>query len=246
MLKKGAWDRKLQARRKAQAEIDRILASTANVTQAWVNREIPLMYKGAADKAVENLKRIKAPIKVAGGFSAIHEQAIQSLAEDTFLKFAEGLQTVKRTARGTLSEAAKLQIRDEIAQKGVIQGLAPKETAKSVAQVIKDRGVQSLTDRGGKSWQLDTYADMLVRTKQREVFNAGTANRLLENGYDLVQISDHGAEDSCADWEGEIVSLTGATAGYSLLSEVENDDTHMFKPNCRHTYSAWIPGFSSE
>lgn len=245
-LERAKTEANVLRQRAILGQIDRILGQTANITRKWVDKEIPAIYKGGADQAVATVRKLGAPIKVAAGFSAAHEGAMAALSNETFLKFAEGLHTVRRTAQGTLSEAAKLQIRDEIASKGVLQGLAPSETAKSVAQVIKDRGVQSLVDRSGKTWQLDSYAEMLVRTKQREVFNTGTANRLLENGYDLAQISDHGAEDSCAEWEGEIISLTGATPGYSTLSEVENDDTHMFKPNCRHTYSVWIPGFSSD
>jgi hypothetical protein len=81
---------------------------------------------------------------------------------------------------------------------------------------------------------------MLARTKHREAYNTGTVNRAVENGYDLIQISDHGAEDSCKNWEGKILSLNGQTAGYETLTDAEESDDHIFGPNCRHTFAIYV------
>lgn len=230
-------------RRAILNNVDAILSQTESQTRNWVNQNIPTIYKEGADQGVQTIKKAGATARVAEGFGVIHQEAIAAIADDAFLAFAEGLRTVRNTARGTLQQAARLQIRDEIA-KGSIEGLSRATTSKEVSRILKDRGIIGLVDRGGKRWQLDVYARMLVRAKQREAFNAGTMNRLVENGFDLVQISDHAATDSCSVWEGKVVSLTGATKGYPLLTEVEGDSTHMFKPNCRHTFSAFIPGLS--
>jgi len=107
--------------------------------------------------------------------------------------------------------------------------------------VFERRGITALVDKGGKKWQLDVYSQMLARTKQAQAHNAGLANRILENGIDLVKITTHANScPLCRPWQGKVVSLTGATKGYPTLADAENDGGHIFKPNCRHSYDIFI------
>jgi hypothetical protein len=83
---------------------------------------------------------------------------------------------------------------------------------------------------------METYSEMVARTSTREVMNTGTKNRLLENGHDLAKISSNESDktcDACAEWAGQVVSLTGETDGYPTLDEAEEDG--LFHPNCVHT-----------
>jgi hypothetical protein len=83
---------------------------------------------------------------------------------------------------------------------------------------------------------------MLFRTKVVEARNRGLINRMVENNYDLVQVSAHGATDVCAEWEGKILSAMGQTPGYPTVAEAEADG--LFHPNCRHAINVLIPSLA--
>jgi len=59
----------------------------------------------------------------------------------------------------------------------------------------------------------------------------GTANRLVEQGHDLVKVSTHrGACELCQPWQGKVLSITGKTKGYRTLEEAKA--AGLFHPNC--------------
>jgi len=67
----------------------------------------------------------------------------------------------------------------------------------------------------------------------------GTANRLVEQGHDLVKVSTHrGACELCQPWQGKILSITGKTKGYPTLEEAKA--AKLFHPRCRHAYGLYI------
>lgn len=223
--------------------IDGIIKKAATDTRIMLGKTVPAAYGAGADQAVRQLRAANAPIRVAAGFNVIHQEAMRTLTERSFFDYARGLTALKGQARAAIGDAQRLIIRDKLAISS-IAGESLKKTASEVKDVLQSHGAVALLDRGGKRWQLDSYATMLSRTKHREIFNKGTTNRAVENGYDLVQISNHNADDSCAEWEGEIISLTGKTPGYPTMAEVEASDTHMFGPNCRHTYAIYVPALA--
>ena len=125
----------------------------------------------------------------------------------------------------------------------MISGAALSEVKKEIKGQLLEQGMAALVDRGGHSWSLDRYAEMLYRTKAVEARNRGIANRLVENGYDLVQVSSNGdACDACAEWEGKILSSTGATKGYPTVMEAEA--AGLFHPNCKHAINVLVPSLA--
>jgi hypothetical protein len=72
---------------------------------------------------------------------------------------------------------------------------------------------------------------MVARTTTMEAHLQGTANRLVEQGHDLVKVSTHrGACELCQPWQGKILSITGKTEGYPTLEEAKA--AGLFHPNC--------------
>jgi hypothetical protein len=136
-------------------------------------------------------------------------------------------------------QAVKREITERLAL-GRISGATKQEIVEEIKRVIRLNGIEALKDRSGKSWTLDRYAEMLLKTKFVESRNRGFANRMAENGYDLVQVSDHGGEcDLCSPWGGRILSLRGETKGFPTLAEAESSG--LFHPNCKHGINAIIP-----
>jgi hypothetical protein len=78
-----------------------------------------------------------------------------------------------------------------------------------------------------------------------EARNRGLLNRVLENGFDLVQVSSHLTScNQCAPWEGQILSMTGETAGYPTVAEAEAGG--LFHPNCRHAINTINPSLANK
>jgi hypothetical protein len=210
----------------------------------WVKKEIPQYYLDGANIAVQDLKHIGADVSGPKGLAPINKEAIGYLVDDTRNAFATAITTMNRQAANLLSSAVKQQLTMIMAE-GTLTGAARKAIVDSIVQQLKDSGISALIDAGGKSWDFDTYAEMLVRTKAVEARNSGLKDKMAQNGYDLVQVSDHGSDHpACADYEGEILSITGNTPGYDTTDDAEANG--LMHPNCQHAYNVIEPDLAAE
>ncbi len=127
------------------------------------------------------------------------------------------------------------------------QGLSGEYTRRQAAQaalnLFADRGITGFVDVAGRRWNLPSYAEMACRTAANGAARQGALDRMRAAGRDLAVIggSSSGCE-LCADWEGEVVSLDGATPGYPTLDEAEG--AGLFHPNCGHMAYPWTPGLT--
>lgn len=226
------------ARRKIiLAQIEQILKDLGVNTQEFIDENIPVYYKAGADMAVKQMQAIDMPLKIKTGFNRVHKASINMLVDDTASAFGESISGVNRSARALLSAVAKEALTQKLAT-GLTSGAALRKVQQQLVGQLKQEGLDALVDKGGNSWTLDRYTEMLIRTKFVEARNMGLKNRLVENDVDLVQVSSHGATDVCADWEGEILSLTGATTeledGTPVATVADAEADGLFHPNCRH------------
>lgn len=226
-------------RKQLLAQIDSVLEDLNKQTQEWLEKEIPKQYTAGANDAVMQLNNVGADVAVQTGFNRIHKDAIIGLVDETAAAFAQGLTGVSRSGQVLLGKLTREALTQKLAQ-GIIGGQALKEVRREIKGVLMEQGVGALVDKGGHTWTLDRYADMLFRTKQVEARNRGIANRLVENGYDLVQVSSHGTDHAeCAIWEGKILSASGATRGYPTVMEATA--AGLFHPNCKHAINVLVP-----
>jgi hypothetical protein len=150
---------------------------------------------------------------------------------------------VNRSTKLFISKAAKEQITNQIAL-GKVTGKTIRQVQKTIVALLKDQGLEALKDKSDRTWELDWYTEMLLRTKAVEARNRGLANRMVENDYDLVQVSSHGATDVCGEWEGKILSVTGKTPGYKTVAQTEA--AGLFHPNCRPAINVIVMDLARE
>lgn len=87
----------------------------------------------------------------------------------------------------------------------------------------------------GLMWKPEVYARMLGRTVIADARRVAFRQRYLSNGIDLVKVLANGTSHAvCRVWEGETLSLTGATPGYPTVDQARA--AGLFHPNCRHRY----------
>ena len=239
-----ATDFGVKNRKRILSQIDVILTQSGEDMQAFLEKELPTYYKQGATVAVKQLDNIGADISVAKNLNQLHKDTLMALVDDASRAFGESLSGVGRSANLLLGRVVRDQITQNIAQ-GLTTGEGLAEIKKTITATLHDQGLASLVDKGGKKWDLDTYAEMLFRTKAVEARNRGLINRVAENDYDLVEVSDHNADcELCAPWEGKVLSVTGATDGYDTVADAEGEG--LFHPNCRHAINVLIPSLANK
>lgn len=213
-------------------EIEAILQQLREGNRTWCTEAIPRVYSQGLYSADAMLK--DAGISTSAAFGAIHQQAAQVLAENAFQRFEDVAQVIGRQVNDIYRELALENVR------GTVVGYDTwKQTARRFREQLAERGVTGFKDRSGRMWNMRTYCEMHARTVCMEAHLQGTANRLVEQGHDLVKVSTHrGACELCQPWQGKILSITGKTKGYPTLEEAKA--AGLFHVNCRHAYGLHI------
>jgi hypothetical protein len=212
--------------------VEAILQQLREGNRTWCTEAIPRVYSQGLYSADAMLKDVGASVKA--GFGAIHQQAAQVLAENAYQRFEDVVQVIGRQVNDIYRELALENVR------GSVVGYDTwKQTAKRFREQLAERGVTGFKDRSGRMWNMRTYTKMVARTTTMEAHLQGTANRLVEQGHDLIKVSTHrGACPLCTPFEGKILSITGKTPGYPTLEEARA--AGLFHPNCRHAYGLYI------
>lgn len=237
-----ATDFGVSNRKAILAQIRQILEETGTDVQQFLKEELPKYYEEGADDAIKQLSNVGAEVNVSEGFNRIHQEALRALIDDTARSFGESLTGVGRSANLLLGKATRDLITQKMAE-GFIGGKALKEVRQTIKGILQEQGLDALIDKSGRKWTLDRYAEMLFRTKAVETRNRGMANRMVENDYDLVQVSNHGSQhEACAVWESKILSVTGNTKGYPTVAQAEASG--LFHPNCKHAMNVLIPSLA--
>ncbi|MCK9461597.1 MAG: phage minor capsid protein [Proteobacteria bacterium] len=222
-----------------------ILDGLDKKTSSWIEVNMPKMFRRGV--SAMNSDMVKFGIQPMGvQLSPVQLKAIKAMSDDLYTSFGNSLLTVRKDITNTFSLVERQELVDRI-QSGVLSGSSRKKVVDGLNEILKNQGVSSLIDKGGKRWQLDTYAEMLVRTKMNEVERLAGQYALLERGHDLVQISAHLSScESCRIVEGKVYSMTGATAGYPTFDQIKGMSRHIFGPNCRHRTVAYHPEFDDK
>lgn len=148
---------------------------------------------------------------------------------------------------------------DRIINDAVNRTVAGELTIEQAMQQAMDQaakeGIGFYRDSRGRKWGLDTYSEMAIRTGTNQALRDAHAAELLAQGIDLVIVSSHSnPAPVCAPYEQKVLSLTGehpngrqTIDGQSVtvtasIAEAEANGLH--HPNCRHTHTAYLPGFT--
>lgn len=188
---------------------------------SWCEDAIPALYLDGAKYADGQLTS-----KASIGFGAIHQQAMQVLADNVFQRLDHIGTVIGRQVQDIYRQMQLDVIKGSVAGFDSVQ-----KTAKKYRENLASVGVTGLKDKAGRNWNMKTYASMVARTATMEAHLQGTATRLLELGQDLVEVSSHiNACEYCQPWQGKVLSLTGKTPGYPTLDEAKEQG--LFHPNC--------------
>lgn len=234
----------------AQKELQAVLVAMETGATKWAREAVREIYKGAMEVSDANLSRILgATFKGGVGFDApVHIEAMALLAEAAGTPFRDYTGRIGRRV-DDLFRAAQLQ-EARAALAGAATG---KQMARNLKGSLLANGITDFRDSAGRVWTLKRYTEMVSRTVLRECETQGTANRLVQQGVTLGEVSSHttkgGPCDRCAGWQGAILSLDGAgvgdrasDAGDVVRGTIEDARAGgLWHPNCRHNILPYVP-----
>lgn len=107
--------------------------------------------------------------------------------------------------------------------------LAGDATSLQVQQRVLDewarRGLPAFTDKAGRTWSLQAYAEMNVRTATHQAFGDAHRAELAGAGMDLVIVSSHrNPADVCQPYERKVLSLSGRLSGSVQVPSATSDE----------------------
>ncbi|MEC3417079.1 minor capsid protein [Bacillus thuringiensis] len=172
-------------------------------------------------------------------FSMLAKQTVDAMVADTFTDLLTATEhtskRLKRIVRQTVAEQMRIGIIKQSGRRLMSKAITDQLTKQGFSKKIDDDGFVGIIDRKGRKWKLDTYSRMVVRTKLTQAHSEGMKVQGIESNIDLAVISSHGAKDSCAKYEGLVVSMNGLTKGYKTVEELRKSNK-IFHPNCEHTF----------
>lgn len=121
------------------------------------------------------------------------------------------------------------------------------------------RGIEGFTDKAGRTWHIDTYAEMATRTGAAHALRTAYEGELIARGEDLVIVTGNTYTCRlCSPWQDKVLSLTGLypRGTYRLPSAVgdgyvtvhvagtleEARAAGLHHPNCTHSEGLYLPG----
>lgn len=244
---------------KIQAEIKKAYREANSITTDWTLKTIPLGYRKSARQSVFKIKNKKitsfeiqavdnVKVILPNTFNYyniinrdITKQSVQAIMQETLTSFATGLlsgeKLMIRLARVTQQvNIAESQIEAAILagniETGSIQG-SIKRLQNELLKTALDGKYIRVIDKNGNpiNYKIDTYADMVARTKLQEASASAVLNTTAQAGGDLVQVSSHNTTSKiCVQFEGKIYSISGNNKDFPKMSEAPP-----FHPNCLHT-----------
>ncbi|MFJ2751879.1 phage minor capsid protein [Streptomyces sp. NPDC087297] len=199
---------------------------------------------------------------------ALHDADLRRIAETTpntravDRLAAETLDLVTATHRGILRgvEDGYRQVIAEVSATPLLGIDTRRQATQSAMDRLADRGLRTFVDRGGRAWQMTSYAEMAVRTATGRAAVEAHGDKLRAAGLDLVIVSNAPHEcPLCKPFEGKVLSLAGPGGARTVEVEHAVEDGRTVQvhiegsvdearqrgfqhPNCRHSVAAYLPG----
>jgi hypothetical protein len=248
-----------------------IVLGEANRTVGGVNKKIPkeiekiieLAILAGDESAVADLKKalkqIQAgqPMPESIQMALFPEEPEPTINIEATLATFGGINTgaveaLAMATTRTLTSASVPIVRsvDDIYRKTIVavagSPLTGVETRREATQRALDqfakRGITTFD--GKRSWNIASYSEMAVRTAVGQASVQGHIDKMVQMGFDLVQVSDHHEEcELCRPYEGKILSVSGGDPKHGSLAEARRNG--LFHPGCGHRLNTYFEGLTT-
>lgn len=238
---------KMQQLRMLNTETIQVLSETTGIAAEKIEGMVH-------DVGINTIKSIDE--EVNGRYKKLPEPSgidivLESYVKQTFLDLDNYVnQTLITTNYG---EGTVTKMYRKIVEETTAQVLAGNKTINQVVAetVIKwsDKGIDTgFIDKGGRRWQLEQYADTVVRSTVNNTYNELRLSRMDEYGVDLVLVNSYSdARPSCAQIQGKVCSMSNPSSNLKYPSIYEfgyGKPSGIRGVNCRHILTPFIEGLN--
>lgn len=237
-------DEMLQARMESElktkltkARVNATISYMENVTRQAIVQTKPAIDEGVQSSYVLGALQVDVSLDKEDTItfeklSPAQREQVAALSEEAYLNFAKTLTVVSNSARQTLNEALRRQIRERVTT-GILLGDSVESIAKDLREeIFTPSGITAFVKKNGARLSLRDYSRTVTRSMIIKSANEGTAARMGALKLTVFQISTHagGAEDAaCADHQGVLYDWTG-----KQYPKPQAEDIPPYHPNCRH------------
>lgn len=173
--------------------------------------------------------------------------AVDALARETIDALTDVHGAILRTTLDTYRT-----IIAEVSAPGVVTGTETRRQATQRAlNRFADRGIVGFTDRAGRRWEIESYAEMATRTASGRAMVNGRVEQYTAAGRTLVIVSNAPQECSkCRPFEGKLLSLDGEhvgtrQGGIVVVDTLDGARSRGFQhANCRHDLRPFVAGLT--
>lgn len=242
----------LLAIRQERYKVDGLVAELQKRSPELWSQTVDEAYVRGVLQAEQELGQLAATgfFQAAPGETVINNMAVQAIAAESVTAMtAMHRQILRRTEdiwRSIVAEATGYTITG---------AMTPYQAAQRAFTRMAREGMGFFVDSAGRKWGLDTYAEMATRTATTRALIAGHTETMVQRGVDLVVVSAHpNPAPVCAPYERKVLSLSGKySAGTHRVGDNivaveatldEAVDNGLLHPNCRHRFSAYVPGYT--
>ena len=246
---------------KLHTEVEEEIAVLKKQLKVYSAKSADRSYKAGAKLAVAGVA--SGVITSSFEFGALNREAVKVLAQTTYKPLSKMAQRIGRATleymqrenfkdTQTVLKALNKVVDSDFLRKTGIEGVADvvvgsSSWAKAAREIrdkiIKDGGLKvPYFKKDGTLARMvnaQDYAKMVARTTTMNVMLEGAKDRVLDvydGEFDLVEIIGHSdfPNSPCIPYEGQILSLTGITEGYTTIDEAKENG--LFHPNCIHSF----------
>jgi hypothetical protein len=216
-------------------KIGGIFGNLRDKAGSWLSRMIPKAARDGVVRALDALGVIRnrdqePPLNKA------NSEVVTAATDDTYADLLVVTQNIDRRTKAAIRKAVADTMRASMEADINGRRTINADTAARIRRELGEAVDNAIIDSAGRRWKVETYVDMVTRTKLMRAHMDATINEALSRGVQYGVISRHGATDACAKWEGRVVKLVPDAPGdYPYIGDLPRRE--IFHPNCRHTIS---------
>jgi hypothetical protein len=247
-----------------RAAVEEVSNALMQDADGAIGRAVAEAYRRGGQAAVAELGALPEGLRHAAARALPNASSVDRLAAsavaDTRPVYARITRAVTDAYRNVINRASSSVL---------LGGLTRRQASQRALDQFASQGISGFTDSAGRNWEMASYAEMAVRTITGRAAIEGHTDSLLAFGQQLVIVSDSPLEcPLCRPWEGEILSINGASGPHTLRLPHATAPTGLFRaaptvavhvagsltearaagllhPNCRHNISNYLPGVTT-
>ncbi|WP_020615751.1 phage minor capsid protein [Paenibacillus daejeonensis] len=165
----------------------------------------------------------------------IHQQAVQSIMDESFYSILEASDNMSADAKQRITDAVR-----RANERSLVDGISRRKATKDAVRSLSERQITGIITKSGAKVPADKYMAGVVQYHQRKAHVTGAENMIVQNGLDLVYVNYVGITCGyCATMQGRVYSISGNDPRFPKLEQRPPYHAH-----CVHSVSAWIEEYT--